>query len=301
MDELRFDGKTVIVTGGGRGFGRQHALLFGRRGARVVVIESGMELDGTGSSPEPAALVAREITEAGGEALAVHADLADPTSAAAAVATAIDAYGALDVLVNNAGISDADWFEDLSLERIHKMTNNQYFSTVNTTKASWAHLIASKGCIVNTASEAILGNVPKTVDYAGAKGAVFSFTRALALDGKRHGVRVNAITPRGNTRLSAPDVLAFHFDAPVENFQNEYFDQMKPEYVSPAVVYLAHESCDLTGVTLVSGVRQVKLLACIETEGITVEGDITPEDVASGIDQILDTTNQVVMGIEMFN
>ena len=301
MEELRFDGKSVIVTGGGRGFGRQHALLLASRGARVVIADYGMELDGSGSSPEPVERVAKEITDAGGDAIPVFTTVAEPANAAAVVKTALDAYGKLDVLVNNAGISDADWFADLTIERIHKMTNNQYFSTVFMSKAAWAPLTDTKGCIVNTASEALLGNVPKTVDYSGAKGGVFSFTRALALDGKRLGIRVNAICPRGNTRLSAPEVLAFHFDAPVENFKNDYFDQMKPEFVSPALVYLAHESCNLTGVTLVSGMRQVKLLACIETEGITMEDSNTPEDVASGIDKIMDTTNQVVMDIEMFN
>ncbi|HEY6533258.1 MAG TPA: SDR family NAD(P)-dependent oxidoreductase [Acidimicrobiales bacterium] len=304
MDELRFDGKSVIVTGAGRGFGREHARLLASRGARLVLADHGMALDGTGSDPEPIRAIAKEINDAGGEAIPVWTTVAYPENAELVVQTAIDAYGKLDILINNAGIADPDWFEDQSVERIRRMTDNQYYTVVWMTKAAWPHLIESKGCIVNTASEALLGNVPKAASYCGAKGGVFAFTRAMALDGKRLGIRVNQICPRGNTRLSAPDVLAFHFDAPIENFKGEFFDNMKPEYVSPALVYLAHESCTLTGVTLVSGARTVKLVATIESDGIEMdEGNVTPEAVASGIDQIMDIglKKAVLMDIEMFN
>ena len=181
MPELRFDGKSVIVTGAGRGFGRCHALDFASRGARVVVVDFGMEMNGLGSSPEPVEAVAKEIEAAGGEAVAVFADLSVESEAQRAVDAAIDAYGTLDILVNNAGISDPDWFEDQTAERIVRMTNNQYYTTVWTTKAAWPHLKASGGNVVNTASEAMLGNVPKAVTYCGAKGGVFgSYTRSGA-------------------------------------------------------------------------------------------------------------------------
>ena len=176
MDELRFDGKSVIVTGAGRGFGRCHALELAARGARVVVVDYGMELNGLGSSPEPAEQVAKEIEAAGGEAIAVFADLSVEAEAARAVQTAIDNFGKLDVLVNNAGIADPDWLDDQTSERIERMTRHQYYSTVWTTKAAWPHIKASGGNIVNTASEAMLGNVPKAASYCGAKGGVFAFT-----------------------------------------------------------------------------------------------------------------------------
>jgi NAD(P)-dependent dehydrogenase (short-subunit alcohol dehydrogenase family) len=302
MDELRFDGKSVIITGAGRGFGRCHAHLLASRGARLVIADWGMDLNGLGSDPEPVNMVAKEVEALGGEVVPLHVDVSTPEGAASVVQAAIDAYGKLDVLVNNAGISDADWWEDVSPERIVRMTNNMYYTVVWMAKAAWPHLKESGGNMVNTASEALLGNVPKAASYCGAKGGVFALTRALALDGKRLGIRVNQICPRGNTRLSAPDVLAFHFDAPVENFVNEFFDGMKPEYVSPAVAYLAHESCTLTGQTLVSGNSQVKLLACYESEGITVtDHDIVPEDIAANIDKIMDMKDAVLMDIEMFN
>ena len=301
MDEMRFDGKTVIVTGGGRGFGRCHALDFARRGANVVVAEYGMELNGVGWSTEPLDSVIQEIRDAGGEATGVFANVSIETEAQRVVQTAIDTYGKLDILVNNAGIADPDWFEDQTSERIIRMTDNQYYTVVWMTKAAWPHLKASGGNVVNTASEAILGGVPKAASYCGAKGGVFAFTRALALDGKRFGVRVNQICPRGNTRLSAPEVLALHFDAPVEFFKSEWFEGMKPEYVSAAVIFFAHESCELTGETFVCGGSQVMRLAAVETQGITGTAGVTPEEIAEQLDKVMDMTDATLMLLEMFN
>jgi NAD(P)-dependent dehydrogenase (short-subunit alcohol dehydrogenase family) len=301
MGELRFDGRSVIVTGGGRGFGRCHALLLASRGARVVVADNGCEVDGTGSSPEPAEQVVKEIEAAGGEAVACFADVTKPADAQRIVQTAVDAFGGLDVLVNNAGIWDGDWFDGLELENFRTMVETHYLGTVNTCKAAWPHLKEAKGGnIVNTASEAVIGMVPKNPDYAGAKGAVFAFTKALALNGQQFGLRVNAIAPRGNTRMSAPEVLAFTMDAPVENFANEFFSNMKPEYVSPAVGFLAHESCTLNGEVLMCGGKEAKRLALIETEGLTFDHDPTPEDLANNVEKLMDTTNPMIMTINVW-
>ncbi|HEY6532516.1 MAG TPA: SDR family NAD(P)-dependent oxidoreductase [Acidimicrobiales bacterium] len=301
MGELRFDGRSVIVTGGGRGFGRCHALLLASRGARVVVADYGVEVDGTGSSPEPAEQVVKEIEAAGGEAVACFADVAVPADAERIVQTAVDAFGGVDVLVNNAGIWAGDWFDGLPLEQFGRMVEVHYLGTVNTCKAAWPHLKeAQNGCIVNTSSEAVIGMVPKNPDYAGAKGAVFAFTKALALNGQQFGVRVNAIAPRGNTRMSAPEILAFTMDAPVENFRNEFFDNMKPEYVSPAVGFLAHESCTLTGEVLMCGGKEAKRLALIETQGLTFTDDPTPEDLANNVEKLMDPTDPMIMTINVW-
>jgi NAD(P)-dependent dehydrogenase (short-subunit alcohol dehydrogenase family) len=301
MDEMRFDGKSVIVTGGGRGFGRQHALQLAARGASVTVVDYGMELNGLGWSEEPVNNTVQEIKDAGGEATAIFANVSVRTEAERVVQTAVDTYGKLDILVNNAGIADPDWFEDQTPERIIRMTENQYYNTVWMSMAAWPHLIANKGNMVNTASEALLGNVPKAASYCGAKGGVFAFSRALALDGIRVGVRVNQICPRGNTRLSAPDVLAFHFDAPRENFINEYFDGMKPEYVSAAVIFFAHESCQLTGETFVCGNSQVMRVVAMETQGLDGTGGWTAEEIAENLDRIMDLKDATLMEIATFN
>jgi len=299
MNELRFDGRVAIVTGAGRGFGRCHALLLAARGARVVVADYGVNADGSGSSPEPAAQVAKEIEAAGGEAVSCFASVADEAGAASIVQTALDTFGRLDILVNNAGIVDPHWFEDLTMEQFRLMQEFHYLGTVQVSKAAWPHLqAAATGCIVNTASEAILGGVPKSTSYSGAKGGVFAFTRALALDGKRHGIRVNAVAPRGRTRMSEPPFLAEIYGQPEEVFQGMLVESMRPEYVSPGVAYLAHDSCSLTGETLVCGGSRVMRLAVVATNGIVRE-TITPEDIAGNIDEILDTAGAAVIGLEL--
>lgn len=297
MSELRFDGRSVIVTGAGRGFGRCHALLLASRGAKVVVADYGVNLDGSGSSSEPAEQVVKEIEAAGGEAVACCASVADEAGAASIVQTALDAFGRLDVVVNNAGIVDPHWFEDLGLDQFRTMVDVHYFGTVYVTMAAWPHLVAAgNGCIVNTTSEAILGVSPKGTSYSGAKGGVFGLTRSLALDGTRHGVRVNAIAPRGNTRMSTTGMLAYVFEQPEEAFKSEFFNSMKPELTSPVVAYLAHESCPLNGEVLVVGAGQVMQMAVIETKGYS-NPDLTAEDVAANIGTILDRTDADLMSV----
>jgi NAD(P)-dependent dehydrogenase (short-subunit alcohol dehydrogenase family) len=298
MGEFRFDDRSVIVTGGGRGFGREHSLYLASRGAKVVVADYGVELDGSGSSPEPAEQVVKEIEAAGGEAVACFASVAEEAGAAQIVQTALDAFGHLDIVVNNAGICDHYWFGDLTAENFRRLTDHHFLGTVYVCQAAWPHLQkAGHPCIVNTSSEAILGNVPKAVAYSAAKGAVFAFTRALALDGRRLGIRVNAIALRGNTRMSAAPILAYTFDEP-----EEYFDNMRPEYVSPAVAFLAHESCELTGEVFVSGDLKMMRIAVVESTGLAFTPDsLSPETIAANLDTLMDTTDAKVMGIDMFN
>jgi NAD(P)-dependent dehydrogenase (short-subunit alcohol dehydrogenase family) len=297
MGELRFDGRTVLITGAGRGIGRCHALLFASRGARVVVADLGAQLDGSGSSTAPADDVVEEIQNAGGEAVASYGSVAEPEAAEAMVQTAMDAFGRLDVVVNNAGIADLDVFENLSLEQWHQMVAVQYLGTVYVCRAAWPHMTnAGYGRIVNTFSEGALGTVPKNTSYGSAKGGVFGFTRTLALDGLRFGIKVNAVTPRANTRLAAPDVLAHTYDLPPETFKG-VMDTMRPELVSPAAVFLAHESCELNGETLVAGAGQVLRLAVIENDGLTRE-NLTPEDIAENLESIMDMSAAHIVNVE---
>jgi len=297
MSELRFDGRTVIVTGAGRGVGRSHALRFAERGARVVVADIGSELDGAGSSSGPADDVVEEIRAAGGEAVACFASVADEAGAASIAEAAMDSFGGIDVVVNNAGIAaPMDWIENLTNEDYRRMVEVHHLGTVYVTKAAWPHLVASgAGRVVNTTSEGLLGMVPKNSSYGSAKGAVLGFTRAVALDGARHGIRVNAVVPRAQTRMSTADILAHVYDTPADAF-GASMPQFAAEYVTPAAVYLAHESCALTGELLIAGGGQVMRLALSETVGITVD-DLTPEVVAERIDEILDMGDASVMTV----
>jgi NAD(P)-dependent dehydrogenase (short-subunit alcohol dehydrogenase family) len=296
MAELRFDDRTVIVTGAGRGVGRSHALLFAARGARVVVADLGGNLDGSGSSTDPADQVVQEIEAAGGVAVACYASVADEAGAASIVEAAMDNFGRIDVVVNNAGIAaPLEWVEDLTLEDYRKMVAVHHLGTVYVTKAAWPHMqAAGYGRIVNTTSEGALGMVPKNSSYGSAKGAVLGFTKTAALDGARHGIQVNAVVPRAQTRISTADILAHVYDAPEDLFQS--MPQFHPDKVSPAAVYLGHESCNLTGELLIAGGGQVMRLALLESAGITDE-NLTPEVVAENIDKILDMTDAQVMTV----
>ena len=290
MTEMRFDGRTVIVTGAGRGVGRSYAHFFAGRGACVVVADIGGEIDGTGASSGPADDVVTEIKAAGGEATACLASVAEEDGAAAIVQTAIDAYGRVDVVVNNAGIADPGPFADEPLDRFRRMIDVHYLGSVYVTKAAWPHMVdAGYGRIVNTCSEAALGTVPNSVSYGGAKGAVLGLTRSLAIDAPRWGIRVNGVLPRAMTRLAAPAVRAKAFDVPEETLAaNSTGDKFGPDLVSPAAAFLAHESCQLNGEMFVAGGGQVFRVALVVNEGIASETNLTPEFIADNLDALLD-------------
>jgi NAD(P)-dependent dehydrogenase (short-subunit alcohol dehydrogenase family) len=171
------------------------------------------------------------------------------------------------------------------------MIDVHYMGTVHVTFAAWPHLIkAGCGRIVNTSSEAALGMVQKNTAYGGAKGGVLGFTRTLALDAARYGIRVNAVMPRANTRLSDVSVLSHTYDLPADAFKDGIMDQLRPELVSPVAAYLAHESCQLNGELLPTGGGQVMRVALVQNEGFTKE-DLTPEDVATNLQKVMDLSD----------
>ena len=301
MDELRFDGRAVIVTGAGRGVGRGHAMTFASRGAKVVVADLGGAMEGGGRDAGPAEQVVKEIQAAGGEAVAAVGSVAEEAEARSIVQTAIDAFGRVDVVVNNAGIADPDLFGDMTMARFRLMTDVHYHGTVQICLAAWPHMVAAGyGRIVNTTSEGAFGVIPKATGYGGAKGAVFSFTRALSLDAKRFGdIRVNMISPRASTRMSSPQILGHTMDLPEEVFEKSpTLDTYRPELVSSAAVFLGHESCTLDGETLICGGGQVMRMALIQNEGFTKAG-LTPEDIAENIDAAMDMSNAHILQIEV--
>ena len=288
MTDLRFDGKVAIVTGGGRGVGRAHALSLGSRGARVVVADLGGPVDGmSGSSFAPADEVVHEIKANGGEAVACYASVAEEEGAASIAQTALDTFGRIDVVVNNAGIGDPERFEDQTTEQFRTILGVQYIGTVYVCKAAWPHLVSQgSGRIVNTCSEGPFGIHEKMTAYGGAKGGVIGFTLALAAEAPKYGLAVNGFSPRASTRLSSPEIMSKVYEVPVEHFV-ESMAKYTPELASPAAVYLAHESCPLNGVMLVCGGGGVLRMAFSLNAGLEGE-DMSPEFIAENIDRIVD-------------
>jgi len=287
MTELRFDERAVVVTGAGRGIGRSHALLLASRGAKVVVADYGAELDGSGSSKDPAEQVVKEIEANGGEAVTCCASVAEEDDAASIIETALESFGRLDAVINNAGISDMHLFGDLSIEQFRRMIDVHFLGTVLVTKFAWPHFIeAGYGRIVNTTSEGILGAQPLLTSYGAAKGAVWAFTRNIAAEGAELGIIANAVCPRALTRMSLQGREAKGQEDDPE--VGSILARMNPDLVAPAAAYLAHESCTVNGEVLVAGGGEVFRLTPVVTIGISRES-LEVEDVAENIDAIMST------------
>jgi len=244
-----------------------------------------------------------EIRTGGGEAVASYASVADETGAASIVDSAIEAFGRLDAVVNNAGIHDPARFESLNLDQFKRMLDVHFFGTLLVLKAAWPHFVASGyGRIVNTVSEAMLGGIPELTSYGAAKGAIFGLTRNLATEGAAHDIKANAIAPRAYTRMSASssDALSEMLSIPKDDMA-AINASMPPDLCAPAAAFLAHESCPLNGEVLQVGMGGVARLAVVHAEGINKQ-PLTAEDIAENLDRIMDVTDArvtVAGGIEL--
>jgi NAD(P)-dependent dehydrogenase (short-subunit alcohol dehydrogenase family) len=259
---LRFEGATAIVTGAGRGLGRAHAMLLAERGARVVIADVGRD-ESAGALAE---LVAEEIAALGGEAVACVGSVADADDVERIVETARSAYGAVDVLVNNAGIARPAPVRSVTVDALEEEFAVHTIGTIAMTKAAWTDLRESAtGSVVNTTSGVGLFGMAGALGYAAAKMAVIGATKVMALEGARHGIRVNAIAPMARTDM-AGDVFT------------DLTPILDPELVSSVVVWLAHPSCALSGEVISAGGGRVARVAIQVGEGILIDG-LTPEDV----------------------
>ncbi|WP_328870648.1 SDR family oxidoreductase [Streptomyces sp. NBC_00287] len=242
------DGRVVVVTGAGRGLGRAHALAFAAEGARVVVNDLGVGLDGTADPDSPAARVVEEICSAGGEAVAHGGDVATTEGAASLIRTALEAYGRLDTLVNNAGflrdrmlvnLSEDEWD---AVMRVHL---KGHFLPLKHAAAHWRTETKAgrtpTARIVNTSSGAGLLGAVGQGNYSAAKAGIVALTLVAAAELSRYGVQVNAVAPAARTRMTE-QTFATTMAAPKSGF-----DAMAPENVSPLVVWLG--SAASTGVT----------------------------------------------------
>jgi NAD(P)-dependent dehydrogenase (short-subunit alcohol dehydrogenase family) len=287
MEPIRFDGRTAIVTGAGRGIGRAHALLLAERGARVVVNDLGSANSGDGSDPGPAERVAATIRAAGGDAVADASDIASAEGAARLVSRALGAYGGVDVLVNNAGIFTPGTFPALTLAELRHYFDVHVGGTFNVTRECWPHMAeAGYGRIVMTTSHGILGS-PALIAYGTAKGGVFALARALAVTGQDLGITVNSIAPIAATRLAGGNDDGTSGEG--------VLDGSAPTLVSPLVMLLCHESCPVSGETFLSGGRRHARLFVAETEGyVHPDEDLTPEAVAEHWGQIMDPSDHYI-------
>jgi NAD(P)-dependent dehydrogenase (short-subunit alcohol dehydrogenase family) len=248
------DGRVAIITGAGRGIGREHALLFAAEGAKVVVNDLGGSLDGSNKAASPAEEVVAEIKAMGGEAVANHDNVAEWEGGQRLVQTALDTFGELHVLVNNAGIlrdrvlvnlSEEDWDSVINVHLKGHFVPTRHAATYWRERAKAGQPV--KASIINTSSTSgLLGNVGQS-NYGAAKAGIAAFTVIIAEELGRYGVRANAIAPAARTRMteSTPGLS----DYVVKPSDAAVFDVWDPANISPLVATLAMEDCEATGQT----------------------------------------------------
>lgn len=281
---IRFDERVVVITGAGRNLGREYALEFARRGARVVVNDLGVGIsdsDGAADAPptNPADDVVGEILAAGGEAVANRDSVATATGGRSIVETALDAFGRVDVVVNNAGQVRMDRFEEFPESSIDALIDTQLRGPVNVSRPAWKWMKANGGGrIVNVSSGAAFGGVPDGSLYAMAKMGVIGLTRGMASEGAPHGIGVNVVVPYAKTRPGT----AF---GPIP-WSPALGEWLSPRLVAPLVVWLGHESCSLNGETISVGAGWAAGVHLELRDGYT-NRDATSEDIAANVDTMM--------------
>jgi len=283
-EDLRFDGQTAVITGGGRGLGRGYALALAARGANVVVNNRA----GTVPGEDPAADVVEEIRAAGGEATVHHADVSEPKTGAAIVDAALQAYGRLDIVVANAGVTyDARSFVETTPESLEQMLRIHVFGTYSLLRAAWPHLLEQGyGRVITTGSSSGFYGQPSAIEYSAAKGAIVGLTRALAHEADGTDVRVNLLSPGG---MTAPNEKRLAVDEDTKALLRGWLD---PALVAPAIVLLAHRSCPYNGRMFSAGGGHVGRVVIGESEGFW-PADNTPETYAANEDEV-DSTDRLV-------
>ncbi len=281
MSDIGFDGQVAVVTGAGHGLGREHALQLAARGARVVVNDLGGAVDGSGSDAGPAQSVVDEINDAGGEAVADTNSVATQAGGEAVIGTAIEAFGRVDIVVNNAGILRDKAFHNLTPELLDSVIQVHLYGAFWVTLPAWKLMREQNyGRVVNTTSAAgLFGNFGQT-NYGAAKMGLVGFTRALAQEGAKRNILANVIAPGARTRMT-------------EDLLGPLADKLDPAAVTPAVVFLASDQCEVTGEILsVAGGRVTRVIVA-EPLGYYSDS-LTPEQVRDNWATIASTDDLVV-------
>ena len=280
--ELGFDGKVAIITGAGGGLGRQHALLLASRGALVVVNDLGGALDGSGSDKGAAQKVVDEIVALGGVAVADTNSVSTPEGGAAIVKSAVDAYGRVDIVINNAGILRDKSFHNLTPDLMNPVFVVHLKGAFHVTQPAFV-LMREQGYgrIISTSSAAgVFGNFGQA-NYGAAKMGLVGFMRVLAVEGAKYNIKANAIAPLALTRMTE------------SLFSGAMAEKLQPELISPIVAFLAHEDCPVSGEVYSVGGGRVARVFIGETPGY-FNANLTMEDVRNNFEQIRNEDGYIV-------
>jgi len=275
---IRFNGKVVIVTGAGGGLGRAHSLEFAKRGAKVVVNDLGGAVDGTGGSSDAAQKVVADIAAAGGTAVANGASVTDDAGVAHLVKQTMDTFGRVDILIANAGILRDKSFAKMELADFNAVMAVHVMGTVKPAKALWQIMRDQQygRIVVTTSSTGLYGNFGQT-NYGCAKLGLVGFMNSLKLEGAKDNIKVNAICPVAATRMT-------------ENLMPpQMLEMLKPEYVTPGVVFLASEDAP-TGTIMTAGAGIFSAAQIVESNGINLGHGADADTVAQYWTKISDFT-----------
>jgi len=271
---VSFKDKIAIVTGAGGGLGRCHALELAARGAKVVVNDLGGSAEGSGHSATPAQQVVDEILAAGGEAIANYASVSDEQGAASIVQNAVDKWGRIDILINNAGILRDKSFAKVSMDDFRKVIDVHLWGSVYVTKAAWPHMVAQHygRILMTTSASGLFGNFGQT-NYGTAKMGVIGLMNSLKQEGAKYNIHINAIAPVAATRLT--EAL----------MPDEMKKALEPGTVTPAALYLCSEDAP-SGMILQAAGGHYQRIAIIESKGKNLGPAATVEDIASHFSEI---------------
>jgi NAD(P)-dependent dehydrogenase (short-subunit alcohol dehydrogenase family) len=283
-ETLGFDGRVAVISGAGRGLGREYAHLLASRGAKVVVNDVGGSLTGDGADAGPAEAVVAEIRAAGGEALACTETVATAEGGQAVIAAAMNGFGAVDILIHNAGT--------VRRGSLREMTYNDFDAVLDVHLRGAFHLVRPAfplmcdrgyGRVVLTSSIGGLYGNHGVANYAVAKAGMIGLSNVVALEGEEHGVKSNVIVPSAVTRMA-------------EGIDTSAYPPMGPELVAPAVCWLAHESCSVSGEMMIAIAGRVAAAVIAETPGV-YQPSWTIEDVGLHLDAIRDDSAPLVFPV----
>jgi len=275
---ITFEGRVAIVTGAGGGLGRCHALELARRGAKVVVNDLGGAMDGTGGSSEAAKKVVEEICAAGGAAIADGASVADVKGAKRMVGEAMNAWGRVDILINNAGILRDKSFSKMTMDDFRAVVDVHLMGAVICTREVWG-IMREQGygrIVMTTSPSGLYGNFGQT-NYGAAKLALVGFMNSLKIEGAKYNVHTNAIAPVAATRMTESLMPA------------DALKRLGPELVTPAVLFLASEQAP-NGVIMQAAGGRYSVACIVENPGVDLGADATVEEIADHYAQIANLT-----------
>jgi len=285
MSKIDFTGRVAVVTGAGSGLGRNYSVELAKRGAKVVVNDLGGSRDGVGSSKSAADHVVEEIKALGGEAVSNYDNVATPEGGENIVRTAIEAFGKVDMLINNAGILLDSTFTKMDEKKWDAVVAVHLKGTYCVTRPAFIHMM-SQGygrIVMTTSGSGLFGNFGQS-NYASAKMGGVGLTNVLKLEGAKHNVKTNVIVPVAGTRLTEDIVPP------------EIFKRMRLEFVTPAVLYMCSEQCQDSGVIINAGFGYFSRSAIMTGEGVFLsDGDKipTPEEVMENWGRITSLENPV--------